>query len=250
MSSKFSTADTGLNAPGYTLFNDKFNGTLTSGARVDVNSYDKRLNGAVITNTHPAAFLLSHGFLAISKTAELSNIVFGIDKANKYVILNGQGSAVGYINETSGSFDRFFFGKSRPLDITVKDIQNVPLFKIKRELTMFTSDIIVSDVKGKQIGSSNEKVSFGGRYTLKTPGRKFAYSESAVISRHFSVFSPTNKLVAKITRKFIGFVAEAFTDSGNYNIIMDPELLRLNGLKNNSLKTNTDVKSYEQLEYI
>ena len=53
----------------------------------------------VLNEKHPAAALLANSAIVVQRQLELMNVMLGLEQANKYVILNGQGDTIGYIAE-------------------------------------------------------------------------------------------------------------------------------------------------------
>lgn len=53
----------------------------------------------VLNQSHPAADLLSHSSLVVTRQVEMMNIMIGFEQANRYVVMDPQGNHVGYIAE-------------------------------------------------------------------------------------------------------------------------------------------------------
>ena len=53
----------------------------------------------VLNESHPAANLLSHSSLVVTRQIEMMNIMIGFEQANRYTVMDPQGNHVGYIAE-------------------------------------------------------------------------------------------------------------------------------------------------------
>lgn len=49
----------------------------------------------VLNEKHPAADLLSHSSLVVTRQLEMMNVMLGFEQANRYVIMDPQGNHIG-----------------------------------------------------------------------------------------------------------------------------------------------------------
>ena len=51
----------------------------------------------VLNEKHPAANLLSHSSLVVTRQLEMMNVMLGFEQANRYVIMDPQGNHIGWV---------------------------------------------------------------------------------------------------------------------------------------------------------
>lgn len=103
----------------------------------------------VLNETHPAAALLSHSSLVVTRQVEMMNIMLGFEQANRYVIMDPQGNHVGYMAERDlgmgNMMARQTFSTHRSLTTHVFDKQQKEVLRFHRPFSWISSRIGIYD---------------------------------------------------------------------------------------------------------
>lgn len=103
----------------------------------------------VLNESHPAAALLSHSSLVVTRQVEMMNIMLGFEQANRYVIMDPQGNHVGYMAERDlgmgNMMARQTFSTHRSFTTHVFDKQQKEVLRFHRPFSWISSRIGIYD---------------------------------------------------------------------------------------------------------
>ncbi|AOA65078.1 hypothetical protein PP7435_CHR4-0168 [Komagataella phaffii CBS 7435] len=197
----------------------------------------------VILPSDSIANILRQPTLVIERQMEMMNIFLGFEQANRYVIMDPTGSILGYMLERdlgiTKAILRQIYRLHRPFTVDVMDTAGNVLMTIKRPFSFINSHIKAilppfrnSDPDEHVIGESVQSWHpWRRRYNLFTAqiGEKdtvydqFGYIDAPFLSFEFPVLSESRQTLGAVSRNFVGFARELFTDTGVYIIRMGPE---------------------------
>lgn len=167
--------------------------------------------------------LFSSPQLYVRQQKEWQEIVFDFETANRYEVLDGQKSHVLTVAERSGGIlqtvKRWILGSHRPLQIDVYDQAGQLQLLLSRTFFWFFSDLFVTDAGGNQLGSVHRRFSvFYKNYDLvSSGGHIFAYVKAPRWRIWtFPVRDLEGNVMGEISKKWSGFLSEAFTDADTF----------------------------------
>jgi hypothetical protein len=103
----------------------------------------------VLPPDHPALAILGNSSLVIQRQIEMMNIIVGFEQANKYIIMDGQGSTLGYIAEQDNglgkSMARQVFKTHRSFTTHIFDRYEREVLRIHRPFAYINSKIRIYD---------------------------------------------------------------------------------------------------------
>ncbi|KAL8829427.1 MAG: hypothetical protein Q9191_002018 [Dirinaria sp. TL-2023a] len=103
----------------------------------------------VLNESHPAADLLSHSSLIVTRQLEMLNIMVGFEQANRYTIMDPQGNQVGYIAERDhgmgNAMARQMAGTHRSFTAHVFDKHQKEVLRFHRPFAWISSRIGIYD---------------------------------------------------------------------------------------------------------
>nr|POE87450.1 altered inheritance rate of mitochondria protein 25 [Quercus suber] len=103
----------------------------------------------VLPPDHPALALLGNSSLVIQRQIEMMNIIVGFEQANRYIIMDGQGTTIGYIAEQDhgigSSLARNVFTTHRSFTTHIFDRQEREVLRIHRPFAFINSRIRIYD---------------------------------------------------------------------------------------------------------
>ena len=103
----------------------------------------------VLNESHPAAAILSHSSLVVTRQIEMMNIMLGFEQANRYVIMDPQGNHVGYMAERDlgmgNMFKRQMFSTHRSFTTHVFDKHEREVLRFHRPFAWISSRIGIYD---------------------------------------------------------------------------------------------------------
>ncbi|CAO3590866.1 unnamed protein product [Absidia cylindrospora] len=180
---------------------------------------------AVVTSTYAGAPALSQPALVVGRELEMMNVFLGYEQANKYKIMDPSGNHIGYIAEEEGfakSLSRQFLRTHRRLNATVMDAQGNVIFKIQRPFSWINSRIFISTWDDQVIGEVQQRWHLIRRkYDLFVGTSQFATIDTPFLSWDFDLRDEQGTAIGNVSRNFVGFAREIFTDSGQYVLRMD-----------------------------
>lgn len=131
---------------------------LVSSSLRDANEEDNNLltpvnipedPDGVLNDRHPAANLLSHSSLVVTRQLEMMNVMLGFEQANRYVIMDPQGNHIGYMAERElgmgNMMARQMFTTHRSFTTHVFDKHEKEVLRFHRPFSWISSRIGVYD---------------------------------------------------------------------------------------------------------
>jgi uncharacterized protein YxjI len=185
------------------------------------------LSSKILSSRHPSAQILAHGLVVVGRQVELMNVFLGFEQQNKYTIRDVHGSQIGWIIEEDkglmGAILRQLLRTRREFKADVTDIQGNLLLKIHRPIKWFlNSTISVSKPDGTEIGMvRSDWHLWRRRYDLFIENNQIARIDSGFWAWDFAIEDEQTTVMAFVTRKFVGFMKELFTDMGQYVVHFD-----------------------------
>lgn len=103
----------------------------------------------VLPRDHPALSILGNSSLVIQRQIEMMNVIIGMEQANRYVIMDGQGQTLGYIAEKDhglgSAVARQMFKTHRSFTTHIFDRQEREVLRIHRPFAYINSRIRIYD---------------------------------------------------------------------------------------------------------
>jgi hypothetical protein len=161
--------------------------------------------------------------LVICQVKEWTEILVNFETSNRYEIQSISGDGLGYIIERKGGISdtlkRLFLRSHRPLAIDVLDKTSQPVYHLSRNFFFLFSDLYITDQTGQKLGSIHRR--FGllyKKYDLRDEyGNTFARIQAPVWRLWtFPVLDKSGRDVGVISKKWQGFLKEAFTDADRF----------------------------------
>ena len=184
----------------------------------------------LLSKASMAASVLMHPALVVTRQIEMLNVLVGYEQANKYAIKDPSGSNVGFIVEEEASIGglitRQLLRTRRPFNAVIMDNKGRVVLRIERPIKLFlNSQMVVIDPESSHIvGQVRQSFHvWRRRYDLFVDGRQFADIDGQFLAFDFPIHDERLKPTGEITRNFMGFAREIFTDTGQYAILMDPK---------------------------
>lgn len=149
--------------------------------------------------------------------------------SNAYKVYNDQGIQIGNIQQTVPVWHkilRLFLNKAMfPFTLDIADMNGVVVASIQRGWTFWMSKIVILDGNGVQIGSIKQK------FKLMKPLFHIADQFGTTIAQikgdwkawNFSIVDPNEKALGTISKKWAGFMKEAFTTADKYRVVIEKD---------------------------
>jgi len=169
--------------------------------------------------------ILASPQLYVRQKKEWAEIIVDWETANQYEILDAQSNSVGLVAERSGGFldaiKRLFLRSHRPLSIDVFDGSGQAVLHFGRTFFFFFSDLFVDSTSGQRLGAVHRR--FGILYKkydlLDGSGQVFARIQAPLWRIWtFPLIDSAGQAIGQISKKWSGFLREAFTDSDTFLI--------------------------------
>ena len=165
--------------------------------------------------------LTAYRELHVKQEVEQWEIFTPIETRNRYRIVNPDGGTVLYAYEESGFWARQFLRTHRPLTLHFLDPDTgQPVLTASRKFFWFFSHLHIHDSSGRSLGSLQARFSF--------PARRFTLQQGdgqAGMEIRGRLFRPNTFMlkregaeIARITKKWGGFLKEAFTRADTFKI--------------------------------
>lgn len=182
--------------------------------------------------------ILSQPTLVIERQIELMNVFLGFEQANKYQLYDPYGNRLGYLMERDVGIGKMILRQiyrlHRPFVVDLFDNSGNVLLTIKRPFSFINSHIksILPGFQSEEDGIVGESVQswhlWRRRYNLFLKNDKenydqFGACDAPFLSFEFPVNDETGKTLGAVSRNFVGFGRELFTDTGVYIVRMDPQ---------------------------
>ncbi|CAO3617249.1 unnamed protein product [Cunninghamella blakesleeana] len=180
---------------------------------------------AVITPDYIGAPVLSQPAIVVGRELEMLNVFLGYEQANKYKIMDPNGNPIGFIAEEEGfakSLSRQFLRTHRRFNATILDANGNVIFKIMRPFSWINSRIFIYNVDDELVGEVQQRWHLLRRkYDLFTGTNQFATIDTPFLGWDFNLTDEDGKPIGNVSRNFVGFAREIFTDTGEYVLRMD-----------------------------
>ncbi|KAI8381257.1 Scramblase-domain-containing protein [Radiomyces spectabilis] len=181
--------------------------------------------GQIITPDYHGAPVLSQSALVVGREFEMMNIFLGYEQANKYKMMDPNGNLMGYIAEEEGlakALSRQFLRTHRPFNATIMDVHGNVIFKISRPFAFINSRIFIHTSDDQLIGEVQQRWHLLRRkYDLFIGKTQFASIDTPFLGWDFYLQDEQGGLLGNVSRNFVGFARELFTDTGQYVLRMD-----------------------------
>ncbi len=157
--------------------------------------------------------------VSVVQQRNVTEIITGIEAKNRYDVFSPEGVLLMTAPEEGRNFlKRFFLGAGRPFGITVLDPEGRKLMSVQSPFRFFFRECTVTDHNGAVLAVVKRGLSLLRKHFT-------AYDASGVVlfDMRTSIGSPWSFRVIKsglhagnITKKWAGFLKEAFSDADNY----------------------------------
>ncbi|KAI9485527.1 MAG: Scramblase-domain-containing protein [Benjaminiella poitrasii] len=175
-------------------------------------------------NTSGAA-LLTQSAVVVGRELEMMNVFLGYEQANRYRIMDPQGTPLGYIAEEEGfgkSISRQLLRTHRKMNATILNPEGQVIFKIVRPYSLINSRIFIYTAEDELIGEVQQRWHLMRRkYDLFIGNKQFATIDTPFLGWDFTLQDERGGALGNVSRNFVGFAREIFTDSGEYVLRMD-----------------------------
>ncbi|KAF7723208.1 hypothetical protein EC973_002283 [Apophysomyces ossiformis] len=182
--------------------------------------------GQVITHDYRGAPLLAQSALVVGRELEMMNVFLGYEQANRYKVIDPNGNNIGYIAEEEGSIGtaigRQFMRTHRPFKATIMNSQGEVIFKIVRPFAFINSRIYIYTADDTLVGEVQQRWHLLRRkYDLFVGKTQFAAIDTPTLGWDFNLEDENGGVLGNVSRNFVGFAREIFTDTGEYVLRMD-----------------------------
>ncbi|CEP07820.1 hypothetical protein [Parasitella parasitica] len=171
------------------------------------------------------AALLTQSAVVVGRELEMMNVFLGYEQANRYKIMDPQGNHIGYIAEEEGfgkSISRQFLRTHRKMNATILNTQGEVAFKIVRPYSLVNSRIFIYTADDELVGEVQQRWNLMRRkYDLFVGTAQFASIDTPFLGWDFNLQDEHGGIIGNVSRNFVGFAREIFTDTGEYVLRMD-----------------------------
>ncbi|KAI8639275.1 Scramblase-domain-containing protein [Parasitella parasitica] len=171
------------------------------------------------------AALLTQSAIVVGRELEMMNVFLGYEQANRYKIMDPQGNHIGYIAEEEGlgkSISRQFLRTHRKMNATIMNAQGEVVFKIVRPYSLVNSRIFIYTANDELVGEVQQRWNLMRRkYDLFVGTKQFASIDTPFLGWDFNLQDEHGGTLGNVSRNFVGFAREIFTDTGEYVLRMD-----------------------------
>ncbi|CAN6674432.1 hypothetical protein TRVA0_053S00804 [Trichomonascus vanleenenianus] len=182
--------------------------------------------------------LLSQPTLVMERQMEYMNLFLGFEQANRYAVLDPNGTHLGYMEEEDFGFTkailRQVYRLHRPFSVRVYDRHGSHVMTIRRPFSFINSHIkAILPAEGHEdnaivIGETKQQWHlWRRRYNLflsdgPNSFDQFGRVDAPFLSFAFPVQDAQGNVLATVDRNWVGIGRELFTDTGVYVLRMDP----------------------------
>ncbi|KAI8987389.1 Scramblase-domain-containing protein [Mycotypha africana] len=179
----------------------------------------------VIKPDYKGASLLTQPAIVVGRELEMLNVFLGYEQANRYKIMDPEGNLIGYIAEEEGlakSVGRQLLRTHRKMNATILNPQGEVIYKITRPYSLINSRIFIYTANDELVGEVQQRWHLLRRkYDLFVGKNQFAMIDAPFLGWDFNLQDEDGKTLGNVSRNFVGFAREIFTDSGQYVLRMD-----------------------------
>lgn len=196
--------------------------TSVSNTLVEVPHDDQH---QVIKPDSRGAALLTQPAVVVGRELEMMNVFLGYEQANKYKIMDPNGTHLGYIAEEEGfgkSISRQLLRTHRKMNATILNPEGEVMFKIVRPYSLVNSRIFIYTANDDLVGEVQQRWNLVRRkYDLFVGTTQFASIDTPFLGWDFNLTDENGGTLGNVSRNFVGFAREIFTDTGEYVLRMD-----------------------------
>ncbi len=159
--------------------------------------------------------------LAVGQKKEWGEIFTGFEGKNRYVVYDRDGRELFYaVEEPRSVLARIFLKAFRPFAVDVVDPSGNPLLRVERPFTFYFHRADILDASGRRLGSLERQFSIHQRRYSVVSTRGKEVFELVAPFFHPWTFSihQHGREVGSITKKWVGFFKEGFTDADTFGI--------------------------------
>ncbi|GAA5804550.1 hypothetical protein HPULCUR_010050 [Helicostylum pulchrum] len=180
---------------------------------------------SVIKHDTQGAALLTQPAIIVGRELEMMNVFLGYEQANKYKIMDASGNNIGYIAEEEGlgkSISRQLLRTHRKMNATILNPEGDVMFKIVRPYSLINSRIFIYTADDELVGEVQQRWNLLRRkYDLFVGSSQFASIDTPFLGWDFNLTDENGGALGNVSRNFVGFAREIFTDTGEYVLRMD-----------------------------
>ncbi|KAI9892469.1 MAG: hypothetical protein M1814_001426 [Vezdaea aestivalis] len=172
----------------------------------------------VLTTDHPSAALLTNSSIVVERDIELMSVMIGFEQANKYKVLDPEGSIIGYIVEQDHGFGstmkRQAFKTHRSFTTFVFDDNMNEVLRLHRPFAWISSRVRVYDPRELATGvSSSDSKALQPAVAQPLDGQKSPQISSLLLSE-MRVIGEAQQQWAPFRRKYNLFLYRRTQDDG------------------------------------
>lgn len=167
--------------------------------------------------------LEEHQELLIKQVFEGAEL-FGFETRNKYQILDKRGNSLGHIAEQQkgmmGFFLRQYLGHWRTFDLHIFDHTRTEVLYAHHPFRFFFQELEIKDKNKKLIGHIEQKFSIlSKKFEVRDSYNRVLFEINSPFWKIWTFpFIKRGREVAKVQKKWSGFLAEGFTDKDSFLI--------------------------------
>lgn len=171
--------------------------------------------------------------LMIRQKKELAEL-FGYETRNKYSIETEDGVQIGFAAEQQKGFFGFLFrqlaGHYRPFSIQLYDSQRNHIFTAEHPFRFYYHTLTITDPQGQPLGTISRRFSMLTKcFDLHDASGALICSVDSPLWRVWTFnFMAAGQTIAKIEKKWGGFLREGFLDADNFKVSFLSQDLSIN----------------------
>ena len=172
--------------------------------------------------------------LVVSQQKEWSEILTGLEARNRYTVMNSSGELLYLADEWEGSFwARILFKSMRPFTIYIVNADGSHVLILQRPFRFYLHKLDIFDSDWRPLGTIQRRFSFLRRIysVLNDSGFELFQLYGPILHPWTFIIRKTGREIGRITKKWSGFLKEAFTSADNFGITFPTDLdLNMKGL--------------------
>ena len=161
--------------------------------------------------------------IQVNQKHEIAEL-FGYETRNKYEILDGMGSPIGFAAEQHKGFGGFLLrqilGHWRYFEVLIFDQQRQIAFKCVHPFRFWFNRFEISDAAGRSLGALQQRFSFFSRkFDVEGERGRLHFQMVSPFFRFWTYkFMLRGSEVARIEKKWSGLLSEGFTDKDKFRL--------------------------------
>jgi uncharacterized protein YxjI len=156
---------------------------------------------------------------------EMAEILLGVETRNRYELRDVDGQVVGFAAEQGAGFwaflARMFMGHWRAFDLHVFDAARALVLRAHHPFRWFFQRLEVFDAQGQFLGALQQRWAFfTKRFDVQDANGQVVLEMSSGLFKIWTFpFLRNGTEVARIEKKWSGFLSEAFTDADKFRVV-------------------------------